>query len=140
MADKIKLVNNKKFDVGIILPDNPRGINIKAGSFYYVTQDDIDYLASISTIFQSGILTVEDKDAEVLEQIGIDIKNDENFITDEEIHKKLSMSAKKIGEWLATVTEDHILDRIYEEAMKMDLPLNKVKVLQEKMPNREFLE
>ena len=143
MSEKIRLLNKQKFDVGIVLPggnENQRGVNIKAGSFFPVTADELDYIASVSTLIQRGILTVEEKNAAMMENIGIDMKNDPNFITDEEIHKRLSGSAKKIGEWLDTITEDYILDRVYDEAVKMDLGLNKLKVLQEKMPKREFLE
>lgn len=140
MAEKIKLMNKQKCDIGITLPDNPRGVNIKAGSFHFVTEDELDYIASVCTLLQRGLLTVEEKNAELMENIGIDIKNDEHFITDEEIHKRLTGSAKKIAEWLATVDEEYILDRIYTEAMSMDLSMNKIKVLQEKMPKREFLD
>lgn len=33
MAEKIKLLNPQKFDVGIVTLENKVGINIKAGSF-----------------------------------------------------------------------------------------------------------
>jgi cell division protein FtsL len=60
-------------------------------------------------------------------------------MTDEEIKKKLSGSAKKMEEWLNGIEEDYTLDRIYDVAKDMDLNLNKVKVLQEKMPAKDFL-
>ena len=140
MAEKIKLMNPQKFDVGIITLENKIGVNIKAGSFTLVTPDDIAYLASISDVFRRGILKVEEKNIEVMQEAGIDQANDPNYITDEEIQKKLSGTVKKMKEWLATIEEGYILDRIYDVAMNMNLSLDKVKALNEKMPDRKFLE
>ena len=140
MAEKIKLMNPQKFDVGIITLENKIGVNIKAGSFTVVTPDDIAYLASISDVFRRGILKVEEKNIEVMQEAGIDQANDPNYITDEEIQKKLSGTVKKMKEWLATIEEGYILDRIYDVAMNMNLSLDKVKALNEKMPDRKFLE
>ena len=36
--------------------------------------------------------------------------------------------------------EEHILDRIYDVAKTMNLSVDKIKALQEKMPNRNFLD
>lgn len=140
MAEKIKLMNPQKFDVGIITLENKIGVNIKAGSFTLVTPDDIAYLASISDVFRRGILKVEEKNIEVMQEAGIDQQNDPNFITDEEIQKKLSGTVKKMKEWLATIEEGYILDRIYDVAMNMNLSLDKVKALNEKMPEKKFLD
>lgn len=94
---------------------------------------------SICTLFQRGMLRVEEKAATILNENGIDPTTDPNFITDEEIKKKLSLGAKKIGEWLATVDEPHILDRVYSIAMECDLPMTKISVLQKKMPDKDFI-
>lgn len=140
MADKIKLQNPQKFDVGIVTLENKIGVNIKAGSFALVTSDDIAYLASISDVFRRGILKVEEKNVDVMQEAGIDQQNDPHFITDEEIQKKLSGTVKKMKEWLATIDEGYILDRIYDVAMNMNLSLDKVKALNEKMPEKKFLD
>lgn len=139
MADKIKLMNPQKFDVGIVTLDSKVGINIKAGSFALVTPDDIAYLASISDVFRRGILKVEEKNIDVMQQAGIDQENDPNFITDEEIKKKLTGTAKKMKEWLDAVTEGHILDRIYDVAMTMNLNQDKLIILNNKMPGKSFM-
>lgn len=139
MAEKIKLWNPQKFDVGIITPENKLGINIQAGSFALVSEDDIAYLATISDVFRKGILKVEEKNLDVMQGVGIDQQNDPHFISNEEIQKKLSGTAKKIKEWLGTIDEAYILDRIYDVAMGMNLSLDKIKILKEKMPNKEFI-
>lgn len=76
----------------------------------------------------------------LMQEIGIEVENDPNFIDDEEIRKKLAMSAKKIEEWLATVKEEYIRDRIYDVAVEMNLTMNKIKVLQAAMPKKSFME
>lgn len=140
MADKIKLFNPQKFDVGIFTLENKIGINIKAGSFALVTPDDIAYIASISDVFRRGILRVEEQNTQVMQEIGIDQANDPNFITDEEIQKKLVGTVKKLKEWLATIEEGYILDRVYDVAVGMNLSMDKIKVLSERMPNKKFLD
>ncbi len=140
MPEKIKVYNPQKFDVGVALLDKPLGINIKAGSFVKMTEDDVSYITSISTLFQRGILRVEEASEDIVASAGIDAKTDPNFIDDEDIRKKLNLSAKKIEEWLDTVTEEYVLDRIYDVAKDMNLNVSKIKVLQEKMPERNFME
>lgn len=139
MEDKIILRNLQKFDVGIVTLEKPLGVNIRPGSFAIVSQDELNYLASTCTLLQDGILTVDDNQVEAMQKIGIDPTTDPHFIKDEEIKKKLGGTAKKIREWLATVEEGYILDRVYDVAVSMNLSADKLKVLQEKMPNKNFI-
>ena len=139
MDDKIVLKNPQKFDVGIITMAKPNGVNIKAGSFCLVNQDELNYRASICTLLQDGVLTVDKEHVEAMKEIGIDPETDPNFISDEEIRKKLSGTVKKVREWLATVEMGHILDRIYDVAVSMNLSADKLKVLMDKMPDKDFL-
>lgn len=141
MADKIRVINPQKFDVGVVTQDKPIGMNIKAGGFIMLTQDDIDYIMSISTLFQRGFLRIEEtKAAEIMEGVGIDMNTDPNFIDDEDIRKKLSGTTKNVEKWLDDIHEEYILDRIYDIAKDMNLSMNKIKVLQAKMPSKNFLE
>lgn len=138
--DKVKVFNPQKFDVGVVTLDKPLGFNIKPGSFAMMTEDDVQYLCTICDLFQRGVLRVEEeKQAEVLASVGIDIVDNADFADDEELKKKLSLSAKKLGEWLDTVNERHTLERIYDVAMGMDLGMSKIKLLQAKMPDKEFI-
>ena len=141
MSEKIKVLNPQKFDVGVVTPDNKLGINIKAGTFAYMTEDDIGYINSTSRIFQRGLLRVENpvKEAEVMENIGIDVENEPNFVTDDDIRKAFGLSAKKLEEWLAGITEEYLLDRVFEIARAENLPSNKLKVLQAVSPERDIL-
>ena len=141
MAEKIRVINPQKFDVGVITQDKPIGMNIKAGGFIMLTQDDIDYIMSISTLFQRGFLRIEEtKAVEIMESVGIDVNTDPNFIDDEDIRKKLNGTAKTIEKWLNDIHEEYILDRIFDVAKDMNLNMSKIKVLQTKMPSKNFLD
>ena len=95
---------------------------------------------SISSIFQRGFLRIEEtKAAEIMESVGIDVNTDNNFVTDEDIRKKLAGTAKNIEKWLDEITEPYILDRIFDVAKDMNLNMSKIKVLQSKMPEKDFL-
>ena len=148
MADRnLRLTNTQKFDIGVKTPDKPMGVNIRSGSFLPVSEDDVNYIASISNVIQRGLLIVEniagaEKDVakEVVTSLGIDEKDNPNFATDDEIRKCLSMSQKKMSDWLDSIEEPVLLDRIYTIAMGMEnLNINKLKLLKNKMPNREFI-
>lgn len=136
----IRLYNPQKFDVGVKLLDNDRGMNVRAGGFIQISENDVAYINSISSVLRRGMLRVEKEKEILLQEVGIAPETDPNFIDDEAIRKKLSMSAKKIEEWLQTVQEEYIRDRIYDIAMEMNLPLNKIKVLQAAMPKKTFIE
>lgn len=136
--EKIKVYNLQKFNIGVKTPDKPDGMNITPGSFAFMTADDIEYLMSQSKLFQKGYLR-EQEGSNIVAELGVDTQNDPNFLDDEELRKKLALSAKKFKEWLDTVTAEHTLDRIYDIAMQADLPMTKLKVLNEKMPHKNIL-
>lgn len=140
MEEKIVLRNPQKFDIGIVTLEKPLGVNIKAGSFALVNESELNYLASISDLLQKGLLQVDDQHKEQMLELGINPDDDVNFVKDEEIRKKLSGTGKKLKEWLATIEEGHVLDRVYDVAMGMNLNVDKVKILKEKMPDKEFLD
>ena len=139
---EIILRNPQKFDVGVFTSAKDEmdhlGVNIPHGSFLPVTETELKYIASRSNVLRRGILRVEDDD-EAMRKVGIDQATDPNFISDEEIAKKLGGTVKKIKEWLGTVNEGYILDRIYDVAMTMNLSMDKLKVLQAKMPDKNIL-
>lgn len=136
----VRLYNPQKFDVGVKLLDNDRGMNVRAGGFIQISENDVAYINSISSILRRGMLRVEKEKEVLLQEVGIEPETDPSFISDEDIRKKLGMSAKKIEEWLETVQEDYIRDRIYDIAIEMNLTMNKIKVLQTAMPKKTFIE
>ena len=141
MNERIRVKNTKQFNVGIITPDKPYGQNIAPNAFTILNQDEVDYLIGTSTLFQRGILQVEgERKQEVLETLGIDKENNANFMSDEDIKKKLSMNAAQLKKWLDTTeAEPYVLNRICELASGMNLSMNKIQILKDKIPHFEFI-
>lgn len=139
-AKTVRIYNPQKFTVGIVTQSNPAGIAIKPGSFAIISEDDVAYIGSVSTVFQRGVLRLNEENNDLLLGMGIDAKTDPNYYDDEDIRKKLAGSAKSLTEWLNNVHEEYILDKIFDIAKEMNLPASKIKVLSAKMPNRDFLE
>jgi len=140
MNEKIRLRNPHKFNVGIITVDKPYGLNIAPGSFTIVSKDDVDFLMATSTLLQKGILRVEgDQKEEVLEQMGVKEEDNANFMSDEDIKKKLSGNANQLRKWLDGDIEPYVFEKIAEIADGMNLNANKLQVLKEKIPNHDFL-
>ena len=141
MNERIRLRNPQKFNVGIVTPDKPYGQNIAPGAFTICNRDEIDYLMGNSTLLQKGILRVEgDKKEEVLESMGVNTENNANFMSDEDIKKKLTMNANQLKKWLdSTEAEPYVLQKVAEIASGMNLSMNKIQVLKDKIPNFEFI-
>lgn len=134
---KIRVINPNRFDVGIRLFDT-REMNIRAGSFVMLTETDIEYLASICSLFSEGVLRIEAaEEDEILENLGISKEDNTNFMSDDEIKKKLGQSVQKLKLWLADIDDEVALHRIGEIAKAMDLPSSKMKVVVEKIPDAE---
>ena len=140
-TEKFRVNNPHPFSVGIVTMEKPYGVVIQPNSFTMLTQDEIDYLISISTLFQDGVLQVAgEKQKEVADTIGLNMENNANFMSDEDIRKKLSGNANQLKKWLETAEmQPYVLDKIAEIAKGMNLSLNKIQVLKEKLPDYEFL-
>ena len=141
MAEKMRLNNPKDYAVGIITPEKEYGVNILPHSFTMVTQDEVDYLMATSTLLQNGVLRLaEDKQKELADTMGIDMANNANFMSDEDIKKKLSGNANQLRKWLETekINPD-VMAQIAKIAKGMNLNMNKIQVLQEKLPGYDFM-
>ena len=57
----------------------------------------------------------------------------------ETIQKKLGLRISQLKTWLDNISEPYLLDAIYDVAMTMDLPASKLQLLQERMPDKEFI-
>lgn len=139
--DRIRLMNPQKFNVGIITIDKPYGINIAPGAFTIVTKDDLDYLMATSGLIRDGILRVQgEMQEEVLQSIGVEKEDNANFMDEEEIKRKLSGNANQLRKWLESGDiKPFVMEKIADIAKEMNLSMNKIKVLQEKMPEYDFM-
>ena len=141
MGEKLRLYNKTKCNIGIKTPSNQIGVNIRPGSFALVDDIDIEYLMSTCTLLQRGLLQVEEKKKEeVLGMMGIDESESSAFMSDEEIQKKLNSNGKTLEKWLDTIDDPMQLDRVADIAVGMNLSLNKIKILQAKLPQRDLME
>ena len=141
-SNKIRLDNPNRFNVGIITPEKQYGQNVAPGAFVYVSNDELEYLMSTTNLLQRGILRVHggEEKKQVEERLNIDSENNANFMSDEDIRKKLSGNANQLKKWLGGDIEPFVLERIADIAKTMNLSMSKVQVLQDRIPNYEFIE
>ena len=141
MSDKYRVNNPHDYPVGIITPEKQYGVNIPPKAFTMCTQDEIDYLMATSTLFQNGVLRLaEDKQKELASAMGIEMEDNANFMSDEDIKKKLSGNANQLRKWLESDDiKPYVMDKIAAIAKTMNLSLNKIQVLQDKLPEYDFI-
>jgi len=141
MSEKMRLNNPKGYSVGIITPEKPYGTNILPHSFTMVTQDEVDYLMATCTLLQNGVLRLAgEKQKELADVMGINMENNANFMSDEDIKKKLSGNANQLKKWLDSEDiKPDVMAQIANIAKGMNLSMNKIQVLQDKLPGYDFL-
>lgn len=144
MAPKFRVYNRCKYDIGVTTVDG-RQYNIRPNSFTLLTMDDIEFIESIcreKKFFGSGMLEVVDASGKKpsLEQINIVPDEEHRVLTDDEITAALKKSLKAFTEWIDGIDDPVELHAIYTVATTMDLPASKLKVLNAKMPNKDWLD
>ena len=137
MDKKIKVYNHNAFDIAVRFPEGREAL-ITHGTFYRMAEDEIEHINNISTLFSKGFLVIEDNSPEaeeIVEGLNLNTKDDTtNFITDDEIIKKLKANANTLRKWLESVDDTVVLARVCEIGRTMDLPSSKVAVICEKIP------
>ena len=144
-GSKIFRVENRcNYDIGVTLTSGQQP-NIRKGSFLPLSVNDILYIESIAKRrrpFSSGeLVPVSDDGKELtLEDLGgyTDTYAAKHF-DKSEITANLKRSAKQIGAWLSGIEDPVELHAIKEVVDEMDLPLSKMKILQEKLPDVDLL-
>ena len=136
---KYRVRNNTSFDIAVRMMDGKERA-IKAKSFFPMTKDEIDYIASVCTLISTNHLTIDDpEDAkEILEDNGIVVEDNPVFMDDEDIRKHLRASAANVKKWLDDIEFDRVLFiRIKTIAEEMDLPASKMKVVEARLNIQE---
>ena len=142
---KFRVYNRCKFDIGVRTVEG-REYNIKPGSFVLLTLDDIEYIESVcqkKKLFGAGMLEVVDGSGKTLacEDINIVEANEsEKMLSDDEITAALKKPVKAFDEWINKIDDPVELHAIYTVASGMDLPASKLKILNAKMPNKDWLD
>lgn len=120
MSDKIRVNNRNAFDIGLRLMDGIREINIKPNSFIMLDEDEIYYQHSISNLFLTGKLTVDNENINT--NLGFVEKNP-NTITESEIEAILKDNSKgnmaKMMKALEVITEPFAKDKVYNISTKL---------------------
>ena len=142
---RFRVYNRCKYDIGVNLI-NGQAPNIRAGGFQLLTVNDILYIESLCSnikFFSSKRLVAVDDDGNelTLEQLG-GYPDDTvpKHLDDEEITAMLKKPLKAMEAWLNDINDSEELHAIYMAAKELDLPASKLKLLKNKIPNKEWLE
>lgn len=147
MIDRTKVYrveNRCKYDIGVRLV-NGTFRNVEAGSFMPLTVDDIMFIEGLCKkkkyFTQRYLVPVDEYGKDVpMDQLGlVKAKNAVAHLDEAEISAALKQSPAKIEKWLDQFSDPVELDEICEIAKSLDLPMNKVKVLKAKCPNKDWL-
>lgn len=138
MTEKVRVTNVTPYNIGL-KAQNGIEYNIKPHLFVTMNREDVEYNMAIAPRLFSSPAQLIVSDEELNSMMGIDAEK-ANVCDSATIEKALKGTAAKLKTWLAENKQPHVLESVYEVAMKMDLPASKIKVLQEFMPLREFIE
>ena len=136
--DKIKVYNARKYAVGLVLQNGAERV-ILPSSFALLTRDDIEYAGAIAPQLFVGEKQLYLEDRELAAQLGFIDDSTTPTMDAEAIKKKLGLRPAQVKAWLDTVQEGYLLDAICDVAATMDLPASKLQLLQDRLPEREFL-
>ncbi len=142
---RYRVMNKCNYTIGVLLPNGHR-TQIQPGSFKLLTLDDILFIESICTedkYFGKRMLVPVDANGKEIpfDQITAYIDYDPNpHMSDDEIENILKGTPKKLKAFLDGIEDPAELHAIFEIAKKMDLSSTRLKVLKEKMPDKDFLE
>lgn len=138
-----RVYNKCKYDIGVIT-EGGTGKNIKAGSFTLLTGNDILYIndqCSINRFFSKRMLVPVDENGREIAMSEFLVDEDPMpHLNDEMIETQLKLPIKKLQAWLDEIDDPSELHAIYETAKKIDLPSSKLKILSQKMPDKDWLD
>ena len=126
MDKKYKCHNRNKYDVGIRFMDGIRQLNVRAGSFVSLSEDEISYMHSISSTFSGKDLSIDEP--EIRENVLGFMPDEKVFLTEKEIITILKSAFPKMKKELETITEPNFKFSIFEEAKKMYADLTGAKI------------
>lgn len=130
MSDKkVKLSNPNAHRVGLKLMDGIREMVVHPKSFVVVDEMEVYFINSMSRIFSSKHLIIEDET--IASDLGYNT-NSVGTLSDASISEILKGNILKMKKELEDITEKHIIDKIINVAKGIeDLAKNKITFLQE---------
>lgn len=138
MSMKIKVFNDRPYNIGVILLNNQH-LNIQAGSFALLTEDDISYIESTCVynkkLFGTGKLRIDKPEDKDIEGLGIYKAEENAHIPTDDVEKYLHGSLANLKKWLNTIDDKALLFEIYQVAKSLDLTTSKMKAISSAMPD-----
>lgn len=144
VEERYRVYNRCKHAIGVQLMNNMQ-LNIKPGSFQMLTAADILYIESICgtmKFFTQKMLVPVGADNKPipLETLGMAEDTDASVhMNDDEITAMLKKPVNQVKAWLANIEDPAELHAIYLAAKQMDISSSKLKMLSEKMPEKDWL-
>lgn len=144
MTKMYRLYNRCVYDIGVTLP-NGQSPNIKPGGFILVNAFDIMHIDSVCNrvkfISAKMLVPVDDEGHDLtLEQLGgYTDTSTPVHLSNNEISTMLKKSNKQIEAWLNDIDDPAELHAIFEAAKNMDLSSSKLRILNAKMPTKDWL-
>ena len=141
---RYRVTNKCRYDIGVKLSGGQEVV-ITPGSFQLLTADDIAYIESICScdrFFSKRMLVPYDQNGKEvpMDQLGMYIEEDSApHLDDVGIAAMLKQSVKKVEAWIKDIEDPSELHAILAVAQEMDLPASKLKILNEKMPEKDLL-
>lgn len=125
---KYKVFNNNNFPVGLISMDGKIESKVPANSFNMLEEDDIYYTNNVCSLFREGVLICENKD--IMENMGLG-KPNPNALKTEDVIKALSGKMPDLKNFLSNISERHAFEKVVTTAKTLDLPLSKLKLIED---------
>lgn len=138
MADRVRVRNTTPYDIGVVT-QNGLGYNIKAKLFMMLNREDVEYIMAIAPKLFAHPAQLVVEDEELTQAAGIETVKEAAY-DDAAIEKVLKGSVAKMKAFVEENKRNlHVLEMLCQAASTMDLPVSKIKVLQEAMPHRDFM-
>lgn len=138
MSTKIKVFNDRPYNIGVILL-NKQHLNIQAGSFAMLDEDDIAYIESTCVynkkLFATGKLRIEKPADKDLEDLGVYTVEENVYLSADEIEKHLHGNLANLKKWLGTIDDKTMLFEIFQIARSLDLATSKMKAIRAALPD-----
>lgn len=138
MADRVRITNGSQHDVGLI---SQSGIeyNIRPGTFITLTREDAEYMVAIApklfaTKEHAGELRMDDE--ETAKDLNLVAPGEPSPADDVVVRKALNGNMGSFRKYVAELKDQYLIDTVCQTAKAMDLPMSKMKVLQEAFPTK----
>lgn len=135
---RVKVRNVTKYNIGL-RGQNGMGYNIEAGSFRMIPSEDVEYnMVSAPSLFGNPASLVVESE-ELNASVGIDPSEIE-IVDAATAEKYLKGSTAKLRAWLTENNVAHVRQAVLDAAKNVDLPMSKIRVLEEFFPANNFAE